>query len=222
MNLKNKLASYLESTLLTPVALKKDIGKLCQDALVYKFAAVCIHPTYITLAASLLQGSTIHVVTVVGFPLGANDLSIKVQEALLAVKNGATEIDMVINIGALKNGDMELIRREVSAVAECGVPIKAIIETGYLTKEEIIQACSCIKEGGAHFVKTCTGFGPRGVLLEDILLIRAHLPSTMGIKAAAGIKSISFTRELIDAGATRIGTSAAETIIKQADNVEIR
>lgn len=220
MSLKFKLASYLESTLLTPIALKGDIVKLCQDALAYNFAAVCIHPTYIPLAASLLQGSTVRVATVVGFPLGANDLRIKAQEAQLAVRNGAAEIDMVINIAALKNGDMELISREVSAVAECGALIKAIMETGYLTKDEVIQACAYIKEGGAHFVKTCTGFGPRGVLLEDILLIRAHLHPSMGIKAAAGIKSFSFARELIGAGATRIGTSAAKTIIEQADNVE--
>jgi deoxyribose-phosphate aldolase len=219
MNAKKKLASYLESTLLTPVARKEAIIELCHEALAYNFAAVCIHPTYIPIAASLLQGSAIKVVTVAGFPLGANDYRIKAQEAALAVKNGAAEIDMVINLAALKNGEKEIIIREVDAVVACGATTKVIIETGYLTREEVIIACFCIQEGGGHFVKSCTGFGPRGVTLEDILLLRSLLPHAMGIKAAAGIKSASFAAALIEAGATRLGTSAAAEIIRQADNM---
>ncbi len=215
MKLKNELASYLESTLLTPVARKEAIIELCQEALAYNFVAVCIHPTYIPLAASLLQGSAIKVVTVAGFPLGANDYRVKAKEAALAVKNGAAEIDMVVNLAALKNGEKDIIIREVAAVVECGATIKVIIETGYLTREEVIMACSCIQEGGAHFVKSCTGFGPRGVTLEDILLLRSLLPPTISIKAAAGIKSSSFAAALIEAGATRLGTSAAATIVQK-------
>ena len=215
MNLKNELASYLESTLLTPVARKEAIIELCQEALAYNFVAVCIHPTYIPLAASLLQGSAIKVVTVAGFPLGANDYRVKAKEAALAVKNGAAEIDMVVNLAALKNGEKDIIIREVAAVVACGATIKVIIETGYLTREEVIMACSCIHEGGAHFVKSCTGFGPRGVTLEDILLLRSLLPPTISIKAAAGIKSSSFAAALIEAGATRLGTSAAATIVQK-------
>lgn len=219
MNVKQELASYLESTLLTPVARKEEIIELCHEALAYNFAAVCIHPTYIPIAASLLQGSATKVVTVAGFPLGANDHRIKAQEAALAVKNGAAEIDMVLNLAALKNGEKEIIIREVDAVVACGATIKVIIETGYLTREEVIMACSCIQAGGGHFVKSCTGFGPRGVTLEDILLLRSLLPHAMGIKAAAGIKSASFAAALIEAGATRLGTSAAAEIIRQADNM---
>ncbi len=214
--MKYNMASYLESTLLSPVARKEAVIELCHEAIAYNFVAVCIHPTYIPLAAPLLQGTAVKVVTVAGFPLGASDYRVKAREAALAVKNGAAEIDMVINLAALKNGDNELLIREVAAVVACGATTKVIIETGYLTREEISMACSCIQEGGAHFVKSCTGFGPRGVTLEDILLLRSLLPTAMGIKAAAGIKSASFAGELIEAGATRIGTSAAATIITQA------
>ena len=219
MSINNELAAYLESTLLSPVARKEEITQLCHDAIAYNFVAVCIHPTYIPLAASLLQDSSTQIVTVVGFPLGANDYRIKKHEAKLAVNNGATEIDMVINLAALKNGKKEVITREVAAVAESGATLKVIIETGYLTREEVLVACACIQEGGGHFVKTCTGFGPRGVTIDDVLLLRAHLPVTMGIKAAAGIKTVSFALALIEAGATRIGTSAAATIVKQSHNV---
>lgn len=209
------LSSYLESTLLTPVASAGEITELCNKALLYEFKAVCVHPFYVPLAASLLSGSSVKVVTVVGFPLGANDYRIKAREAELAVKNGADEIDMVINLAAVKSGDSDIIKQEVSAVAATADTVKAIIETGYFNNEEILMASSCINEGGAQFVKTCTGFGPRGVKIDDIILLRSHLPPEVGIKAAAGIKKADFALALIDAGATRIGTSAAESIVEQ-------
>lgn len=220
MNPVKNISSYLESTLLSPVAKKNEITELCHKALIYRFAAVCVHPYYVSLAASVLKGSTTKVVTVAGFPLGANESSIKAREAELAVRNGAAEIDMVVNLAAVKNGEQELLTREVKSVVECGAIIKVIIETGFLSSEEIKRTCHTSVEGGAHFLKTCTGFGPRGVIVEDIVLLRSCLPPEVGIKASAGIKSFSFASELIEAGANRLGTSAAEAIVQQADNVE--
>lgn len=210
-----EMASFLEATNLSPTAKKEEIKDLCNNALAYNLFAVCVHPYYLTLAASLLEGSNTKLVTVAGFPLGGNDLWTKVRETELAVKNGAAEVDMVINLAALKNREYDLIIREVSAAVNCGITIKVIIETGYLEEDEVNLACACILEGGAHFIKTCTGFGPRGVTLQDVLLLRSLLPPSIGIKAAGGIKTAAFAMALIDAGANRLGTSVAETIMQQ-------
>ncbi|MEW5921008.1 MAG: deoxyribose-phosphate aldolase [Bacillota bacterium] len=217
-----KLASFLEATNLSPTARLAEINELCQKALDYRFAAVCIHPYYVPFAASLLQDSGIKVVTVAGFPLGCNDGLTKAREAELAVKNGAAEIDMMMNLAALKNGEKDVVIKEVAAVVSSGAIVKTIIETGYLTREEVLLACFCVQEGGAHFIKTCTGFGPRGVTLEDILMLRSHLPPAMGIKAAGGIKTAAFATALIMAGASRLGTSAAAKIMQQAESEACR
>lgn len=215
MNKEINMASLIEATILSPTAKREEIKDLCNSALTYNLFAVCVHPYYLPFAASLLQGSTTKLVTVSGFPFGGNDIWTKVRETELAVKSGATEVDMVINIAALKNREKELITREVAAVVHCGATIKVIIETGYLESDEVGLACACIQEGGAHFVKTCTGFGPRGVTLQDVLLLRTLLPPFIGIKAAGGIKTAAFAMSLVDAGATRLGTSMAETIMQQ-------
>ncbi len=209
------LAPYLETTNLSPIAKTKEIIELCEKALIYRFAAVCVHPYYVSLAVSLLKGSGIKVVTVAGFPLGCNDGKIKAREAELAREHGAAEIDMVMNLAAFKNGEKDVVIKEIAAIVKSGAIVKTIIETGYLTKEEIYQACFCVQEGGAHFVKTCTGLGPRGVTTDDILTIRSCLLPSIGIKAAGGIISAPFARELVAAGATRLGTSNAEKIVLQ-------
>lgn len=208
-----RLERYLESTLLRADTQKIEIENLCSTAIKYNFCGVCVNPYYIPLAFSFLGGSKIKLVTVIGFPLGANDASIKALEAEWALKNGAEEIDMVLNIGALKNRDTSLLLREIKEVAGLGATVKVIIETAYLTPEDLNIACHCAIDGGAHFVKTSTGFGPRGVSLDDIKLLRAILPQGIGLKASGGIKTATFAKDLINAGASRLGSSSAENII---------
>ncbi|MGI5876641.1 MAG: deoxyribose-phosphate aldolase [Dethiobacteria bacterium] len=208
-----KLEHYIESTLLRADAQKQDIENLCSAAVRYNFCGVCVNPYYIPLASLLLRGSSVKLVTVIGFPLGSNDGYIKALEAEWALKNGAEEIDMVLNIGALKNRDIHVLLKEIKDIVGLGVTVKVIIEIGYLTPEDLKTACHCAVEGGARFIKTSTGFGPRGVTLKDISSLRAILPQDMGIKASGGIKTAAFARDLINAGANRIGSSAAEEII---------
>ncbi len=210
-----EINKYLESTLLRADALSKEIESLCLEAVQCGFRGVCVNPFYLPMAASMLQGSSVVLVTVVGFPLGASGRYVKALEAENAVKNGAGEIDMVINVGALKNGHRAVLKGEISAVVELGVPVKVIIETGLLTEVEFLLACECVVEAGAHFVKTSTGFGPRGATVEDIRLLRAHLPPQTGIKASGGIKTAAQAKELISAGASLIGSSCAEKIYRE-------
>lgn len=212
---KSKLAAYLEATNLSPVARREEIEQLCQTARAYDLIAVCVLPYYVRLAASLLQDSEIKVVTVVGFPLGGNDGLIKAREAELAVQYGAAEVDMVMNLAAFKNGDHNAVIKDIAAVVSSSAIVKLIIETGYLSEEEIVRACCCAEEGGVHYIKTCSGFGPRGVSLDDVRVIRSQLSRGRGIKAAAGIKTAAFARKLIAAGANRLGTSLAWEILKQ-------
>jgi len=215
-DIKVNLASLIDHTLLKPDATKNEIIKLCEEARKYKFASVCINPTYVALARDLLSGSPVKVCTVVGFPLGADTSVTKAMETRDCVANGADEIDMVINVGALKAGDYDLVRHDIKSVVDAagGRIVKVILETALLNREEKIKACELSKEAGADFVKTSTGFGPGGATVEDIALMREVVGKYMGVKASGGIRDYDKTMEMVKAGATRIGASASVAIVE--------
>lgn len=200
---------YIDYTNLNPVATMRDIEKLCEEAIENRFASVCVHPYYVSLASSLLKGTNVEVSTVVGFPFGMNTTRVKALEAIEAVESGATEIDMVINLGALKNKDYEYIKEEIEEIRDSidGKTLKVIIETGYLDKKEIQTLTKICNETFVHFIKTCTGFGPRGVTLEDIDIINEVKNDVLEIKASGGIRDFTFACNLIDKGVTRLGVS---------------
>lgn len=208
------LASYIDHTLLKPGATVEDIIKLCAEAEQYKFAAVCVNPVYVDLAAHCLAGTGVKTATVIGFPLGATFTKTKVAEAKEAVLRKANELDMVINIGAAKAGLWEAVTDDIRQVVEAadGAVVKVIIETGLLTDEEKRQACQAVLDAGAQFVKTSTGFGPGGATVEDICLLKKAVGEKIGIKASGGIRTLEQAKELIAAGATRLGTSAGIVI----------
>ena len=191
--------------------------------MLYHFASVCINPTHVKLAAQLLQNSDVKVCTVVGFPLGATSTEAKVFETLQALDDGATEIDMVINIGALKSGDDALVERDIAAVVETahhrGALCKVIIETALLTDEEKVRACQLAKKAGADFVKTSTGFSSGGATIEDVALMRRTVGPNVGVKASGGIKTLTDAKNMISAGATRLGVSAGVKIIQEAQSL---
>ncbi len=210
-----QLAQRIDHTLLSANAVQADIVRLCREARQYGLAAVCVNPYWVPLAATELAGSGIGVATVVGFPLGASRTSVKVAEAGDAIASGATEIDMVLNIGAFKSGDREAALQDVRAVAHaCAgrAALKVIIETCYLTDEEKREAALLCQQAGADYVKTSTGFGTGGATVADVTLIRAAVGPGMGIKASGGIRDAAFARQLIEAGATRLGASASVAI----------
>ncbi|MDI6641273.1 MAG: deoxyribose-phosphate aldolase [Elusimicrobiota bacterium] len=209
----------IDHTLLKPNATQEEIGKLCEEAKKYGFASVCVNPAYVSMCASLLKNTGIRVCTVVGFPLGATTPTVKAIEARDAIANGADEIDMVINIGALKSGNYQLVLDDIKAVREAtkGKILKVILETAYLTRDEKIKGCLLAKEAGADFVKTSTGFGPSGATVEDIMLMREAVGPTMGIKAAGGIRTLEDAKKMVEAGATRIGASASVAIVTGKD-----
>lgn len=211
------LASYIDHTLLKPDSTETDLKQLCQEAKTYAFAAVCVNPHWVKEAARYLQGTSVEVATVVGFPLGATTTFAKVAETRDAIANGATEIDMVINIGALKSGDDAMVEKDMAAVvkAAAGAKVKVIIETGLLNEAEKRRACQLAKEAGAHFVKTSTGFGPGGATVEDIELMREVVGPELGIKASGGVRDAEAAQAMIDAGATRIGASAGIAIVSE-------
>ncbi len=218
-NVKN-IASFIDHTFLKPEATEEYILKLCKEAKEYGFAAVCVNPSYVRLASRYLGTTSIKVCTVVGFPFGAHLTDVKVYEARRAINDGAREIDMVINIGALKSGDFELVYKDIRALVDlCSgedVIVKCIIETALLLDEEKIEACQLVLQAGADFVKTSTGFGPGGASLHDVVLIRETLKgSSVGIKAAGGIRTYKDAMKMIEAGATRIGTSSGVKIVKE-------
>jgi len=211
-----ELARYIDHTLLKPDATREQIVQLCEEARQYKFASVCINPGFVALCSSLLKGSGVKVCTVIGFPLGATTTVAKAMETRDAIANGAEEIDMVINVGALKAGQDELVRRDIQAVVEAagGFIVKVILETALLTDDEKVRACQLAKAAGADFVKTSTGFGGGGATVHDIALMRRTVGEFMGVKASGGIRDFETAQEMIRAGATRIGASASVSIVK--------
>jgi deoxyribose-phosphate aldolase len=211
------LADLIDHTLLKPNATAADIDTLCDEASEYGFTAVCLNPCWIARAARRLRGSEVTVASVVGFPLGANVAAIKAMEARRALRDGAREIDMVINIGALKSGDHDLVRRDIAGVSdacrEVGAVNKVIIEACYLSDEEKVVACRLAQLAHADFVKTSTGFGPGGATVFDVALMRETVGLKMGVKAAGGIGTADDARAMISAGANRIGASAGIRIV---------
>ena len=210
-----ELASYIDHTLLKPEATIDDIIRLCHEAAEHRFAAVCVNPVYVALAAHLLAGTGVKTATVVGFPLGATPTAVKVFETKAAIEAKADEIDMVMNIGAAKSGEWQAVIDDISqvVVAADGNPVKVIIETGLLTDDEKRQACQAILAAGAQFVKTSTGFGPGGATAQDIRLFKSEVGDKAGIKAAGGIRTREQAEAMIAAGATRIGTSAGVKLV---------
>jgi deoxyribose-phosphate aldolase len=216
------LAKMIDHTLLKPDATPDQIAQLCYEARKYHFASVCVNPTHVSLCAELLKGTDVKVCTVIGFPLGATAPEVKAFEAKTALDQGATELDMVINIGALKAQDYTLVARDIRGVVQVGhasgVLVKVIIETSLLTEEEKVTACLLAKEAGADYVKTSTGFSTGGATVEDVALMRRVVGSGMGVKASGGVKSFSDAEKMIQAGATRIGASAGVKILQAAQN----
>ncbi len=210
-----ELNSYIDHTNLKNTATLKDIEKLCEEAKKYHFATVCVHPYYVRLASNLLKDTTVQVCTVVGFPLGMNTVACKEFEAIDAINNGADEIDMVINIGAVKNKDFDYVKKEIEDIRDSidGKVLKVIIETCYLTKEEIIKMTEICNETFVNFIKTSTGFGTSGAKLEDIELINKYKNELLEIKASGGIKTVEDVETMVNAGATRIGTSSGVQIM---------
>lgn len=214
-NIGEQLAPLIDHTLLKANATQEEIGKLCEEAKKYSFASVCINPVYVSQVKKLLGNSDVKICTVVGFPLGATTPTVKAIEARDAIASGADEIDMVINVGALKSGNYQLVLDDMKSVREAtrGKVLKTILETALLTKEEKIKACQLAKEAGADFVKTSTGFGPSGATVEDVQLMRETVGHVMGVKAAGGIRTQEDARKMVEAGATRIGASASIAIV---------
>jgi deoxyribose-phosphate aldolase len=215
------LARYIDHTLLKPAATEEQIRKLCAEALEYNFRSVCVNPTWVSLAASLLRGSEVLTCTVVGFPLGATEPAIKAMEARRAIRNGAREIDMVLNVGALKSGDDALVLRDIRAVVEdCvdgGAVCKVILETALLTDDEKRRASELAKQARAHFVKTSTGFSTGGATVSDVALMASVVRGAgMEVKASGGISSYDDAKAMIEAGATRLGASASIGIVREA------
>ncbi|MDY0002964.1 MAG: deoxyribose-phosphate aldolase [Polyangia bacterium] len=207
----------IDHTLLKADATEAEIRKLCAEAREHGFASVCVNPGWVGLSAELLAGSPVKVCTVIGFPLGATTPTAKAVETRDAIANGATEVDMVINVGALKSGNDDLVRRDIAAVVESarGQAItKVILETALLSREEKVKACLLAKMAGADFVKTSTGFSTGGATVEDIALMRETVGPEMGVKASGGIRSAEDAQAMIAAGATRIGASASVAIAK--------
>ncbi len=218
------LAACIDHTLLRPDATAADIRRLCAEARQYGFAAVCVNPTYVALAAEQLAGSHVKVCTVSGFPLGAHLIPVKAAESLRAIKHGAQEVDVVINIGALKDGDTDLVGRELKTVVDVchreNVICKVIIETALLTDDEKRTACRLARDAGADFVKTSTGFASGGATAADVALMAdAVKDAGMGVKASGGIRSLADALAMIGAGATRIGASAGVPIVDEARRV---
>jgi deoxyribose-phosphate aldolase len=217
-------AALIDHTLLKPEASEADIRKLCDEAVQFGFASVCVNPSWVKTASGLLRGSGVPVCTVIGFPLGATLSDVKAYETRRAIFNGAGEVDMVINIGALKSGDDCLVEDDIRAVADAAhenhVLCKAIIETALLTDDEKVRACLAAKNAGADFVKTSTGFAKGGATVDDVSLMRRAVGSTLGVKASGGVKGIDDARAMFEAGATRIGASVGVKIAQEASGIK--
>jgi len=217
-------ASLIDHTLLKPEASLADIKKLCREAAEFGFASVCVNPSYVKDAVNFLTGSNVPVCTVIGFPLGATLPDVKAYEARRAIFNGAREVDMVINIGALKSGDDCLVEDDIRAVVEAAhqdhILCKVIIETALLTDAEKVRACLAAKNAGADFVKTSTGFAKGGATANDVALMRRTVGSALGVKASGGVKGIDDARAMFEAGATRIGASVGVKIAQEASGIK--
>jgi deoxyribose-phosphate aldolase len=215
------LAAAIDHTLLKATATEEEIRALCAEAILHHFASVCVQPCWVSLCAKLLENSPVKVCTVIGFPLGTTLAEVKAFEAQRCMALGATELDMVINLGALKSHQLELVQADIASVVEAAHPqgalVKVIIETGYLTREEKIMACQLVKAAGADYVKTSTGFGAGGATIEDVALLRSVVGSEMGVKAAGGVKTAADAKAMIAAGATRIGSSAGVRIVSEEE-----
>lgn len=216
---KNEIAAMIDHTLLKANATDDQIAKLCGEAKENRFASVCVNPCHVARAAELLKGSGIAVCTVIGFPLGAGTTETKVFETKDAIAKGANEVDMVIDVGALKSGRYDDVRGQIREVvtAANGTLVKVIIETCYLTDEEKVIACKASAEAGADYVKTSTGFGGGGATVEDVALMKKSIPASMKVKASGGIHTYAQAVALVEAGASRLGASAGITIVADAE-----
>ncbi|MBI1745799.1 MAG: deoxyribose-phosphate aldolase [Acidobacteria bacterium] len=214
------MAQYIDHTILKPEASLEDVSKLCREAMENQFAAVCVNPSYVRHAARMVCGTSVAVASVVGFPLGATLPDVKAYETRRVIGDGAREVDMVINVGALKSLDDDLLRRDLQAVVEAcrdyEVLSKVIIETALLTDDEKVKACLLAKAAGADYVKTSTGFSSGGATPEDVALMRRVVGKEIGVKASGGIRDRATAQKMIEAGATRIGASASVKIVKEA------
>jgi deoxyribose-phosphate aldolase len=215
-----EVASLIDHTLLKPDATATEIEKLCREAVEFRFATVCVNPTWVAFCARLLRGSGVGVCSVVGFPLGATTPDVKQYETRRAVFDGASEIDMVINVGALKSGDLRLVEQDIEAVTvpcrQAGVVSKVIIEAALLSDEEKVTASTLTKAAGADFVKTSTGFGPGGATIADVMLMRRVVGDIVGVKAAGGVRDLEQMKAMVAAGASRVGASAGVRIVKES------
>lgn len=213
------VSGYIDHTLLKPDASRADIERLCAEAREFHFASVCVNPAWVSLCASLLRGSSVAVCSVVGFPLGATTPDVKGYETRRVIFDGAREIDMVINVGALKSGDVRLVEQDIAAVADLcraeGALSKVIIEAALLTDHEKVTACTLAKAAGADYVKTSTGFGPGGATVADVALMRRVVGPAMGVKAAGGVRDLAGLQAMVAAGATRVGASAGVKIVRE-------
>ena len=222
----NTVAALIDHTLLKPDASKKEIEELCREARQFGFATVCVNPAWVGFAASQLAGTAVGVCSVVGFPLGATTADVKGYETRRAIFDGAREIDMVINVGALKSGDLRTVERDIEAVTtpcrDCGVLSKVIIETALLTDDEKVTACTLAKAAAADYVKTSTGFGPGGATVADVALMRRVVGTEMGVKAAGGVRDLDALNAMVAAGATRVGASASVKILRQAQGEQAK
>ena len=218
-----ELAKMIDHTILKANATQSDIEKLCDEAKKYNFASVCVNPYWVPLASDLLKNSTVKVCTVIGFPLGATSSESKASETEIAILQGADEVDMVINVGAMKNNQTDIVENDILSVVNSArktgktqnknIIVKVILETCYLTKDEIKKACICAKNAGADFVKTSTGFGTGGATVEDVALMKKTVGETMQVKASGGIRDYETALKMIESGATRLGTSSGISIV---------
>jgi len=214
---RQQLASMIDHSLLRPNATLEELRRVCQEAVEYKFKAVCINPIFVADAVSLLKGKDVLVCSVVGFPFGTHSSEIKAKETAEVIERGAREVDMVIRVGALKDKRDREVVEDIRAVVDAtkGHPVKVILETCYLTEEEKVRACRLVMEAGASFVKTSTGFASGGATAEDVILMRRTVGKDFGVKAAGGIRTLEDALKLIEAGANRLGTSGSVGIIKE-------
>ena len=214
-----KLASMIDHRNIKPDVTLKDINNLCNDAIEYNFSSACVTPTNVALAHEILKSTGVNVCSVIGFPFGVNKSEIKAFEALVAVEDGAVELDMVMNIGALKSCADSLVKRDIEGVVESadGMVVKVILETALLTNNEKIRACNISKEAGADYIKTSTGIGYPGANIQDVSLIKETVGHNMGVKASGGIRNLNTVIDMINAGASKIGTSTGPAIMRELE-----